>query len=116
MLLLPICTSQVMAGNYNVRGAAVTFTPLAQYPANTLMGMCVNGLKDEAANAAASDLHQSSHGGELQREWRSGDLHASGAIPGQYADGDVCQWSEGRGGQCCCFRSAPVKSWRGTTT
>jgi hypothetical protein len=50
-------TSQVMAGNYNVSGAAVTFTPLAQYPANTLMGMCVNGLKDEAGNAAASQCY-----------------------------------------------------------
>ena len=46
--------NQVVAGTYSVSGAAVTFTPLTQYPANIVMGMCVNGLTDEAANAAAS--------------------------------------------------------------
>jgi hypothetical protein len=49
--------NQVVAGNYNVNGSAVTFTPLTQYPANTPMGMCVNGLTDEAGNAAASQCY-----------------------------------------------------------
>ena len=47
---------QVVTGTYSVNGASVTFTPLAstQYPANTLIGMCVNGLTDESGNAASS--------------------------------------------------------------
>jgi len=49
--------NQIVAGNYNVSGAAVTFTPLTQYPANTSIGMCVNGLTDEAGNAAASQCY-----------------------------------------------------------
>ena len=46
-------TSQVVAGSYSVSGAAVTFTPLTAYPGNTLMGMYVNGLTDEAGNSAS---------------------------------------------------------------
>jgi hypothetical protein len=45
-------TSQVVAGSYSVNGAAVTFTPLSPYPANTVMGMYVYGLTDEAGNPA----------------------------------------------------------------
>jgi large repetitive protein len=45
-------TNQVVAGSYSVSGAAVTFTPLTQYPANTVMGMYVYGLTDEAGNPA----------------------------------------------------------------
>ncbi|MGD0790986.1 MAG: Ig-like domain-containing protein [Terriglobales bacterium] len=45
-------TSQIVAGNFSVSGAAVTFTPLTQYPANTQMGMYIYGLTDEAGNAA----------------------------------------------------------------
>jgi hypothetical protein len=44
-------TSYVMAGSYSVSGATVTFTPLTQYPANTLMQECVYGATDEAGNA-----------------------------------------------------------------
>ena len=45
-------TSQIVAGNFNVSGAAVTFTPLTQYPASTQMGMYIYGLTDEAGNPA----------------------------------------------------------------
>jgi hypothetical protein len=45
-------TSDVVAGSYSVSGAAVTFTPLTQYPASTLMGMCEYGMSDEAGNLA----------------------------------------------------------------
>jgi len=41
----------VVAGSYSVSGAAVTFTPLSQYPANTLMNMTVCNLTDEAGNS-----------------------------------------------------------------
>src|SRR4029077_8783026 len=41
-------SGQVVAGSYSVSGAAVTFTPLTQYPANTLMHMYIYGLTDEA--------------------------------------------------------------------
>src|SRR4029077_10830976 len=44
-------TSQIVAGTYSVNGASVTFTPLSKYPANTVMGMYVYGLTDEAGNA-----------------------------------------------------------------
>ncbi|MGB8011989.1 MAG: Ig-like domain-containing protein [Terriglobales bacterium] len=44
----------VVAGSYNVSGATVTFTPLTQYPASTLMGMCVYGMTDEAGNLVYS--------------------------------------------------------------
>ena len=40
----------VVAGTYSVSGASVTFTPLTPYPANTQMGMYVNGIMDEAGN------------------------------------------------------------------
>jgi len=53
----PTTLIKVVAGTYNVIGAAVTFTPLTQYPANTLMGMCVSGLTDEAGNAAGSQCY-----------------------------------------------------------
>jgi large repetitive protein len=42
--------SEYVAGTFNVSGATVTFTPLTQYPANTVIGMYVNGLTDEAGN------------------------------------------------------------------
>src|SRR6266853_1293838 len=45
-------TSQIVAGTFSVSGTAVTFTPLSPYPGNTLMGMYVYGLTDEAGNAA----------------------------------------------------------------
>src|SRR6266404_5688392 len=45
-------TSQIVAGTYSVSGTAVTFTPQSPYPGNTLMGMYVYGLTDEAGNAA----------------------------------------------------------------
>ena len=45
-------TVRYVAGSYSVSGASVTFTPLTQYPANTVMGMYVNGLTDEAGNPA----------------------------------------------------------------
>jgi YD repeat-containing protein len=48
-------TSQVVAGSYSVSGASVTFTPLTQYPANTLMHMYIYGLADEAGNLAYVD-------------------------------------------------------------
>ncbi len=43
-------TSEVVAGSYAVSGNTVTFTPLTQYPGNTLMAMGVYGLADEAGN------------------------------------------------------------------
>lgn len=43
-------TSQVVAGTYSVSGNTVTFTPLSPYPGNTLMGMGVYGITDEAGN------------------------------------------------------------------
>ncbi len=43
-------SQDVVAGTYSVSGTAVTFTPLAQYPASTQMGMYVNGIMDEAGN------------------------------------------------------------------
>lgn len=43
-------SSQVVAGTYAVSGNVVTFTPLTQYPANTVMGFGVYGLTDEAGN------------------------------------------------------------------
>jgi hypothetical protein len=43
-------TGQVVAGSYSVSGMSVTFTPLTQYPANTLMNMSVCNLTDEAGN------------------------------------------------------------------
>ncbi len=46
------CGGQYVAGSYQVSGNTVTFTPLTQYPANTVIGMYVYGLKDEAGNAA----------------------------------------------------------------
>jgi len=45
-------TNVIVAGTYAVNGASVTFTPLTQYPANTLMGMYVYGLTDEAGNTS----------------------------------------------------------------
>jgi hypothetical protein len=45
-------TGAIVAGTYTVNGASVTFTPLTQYPANTLMGMYVYGLADEAGNTS----------------------------------------------------------------
>ncbi|MFZ3264074.1 MAG: Ig-like domain-containing protein [Terriglobales bacterium] len=44
--------SESVAGTYSVSGAAITFTPLTPYPANTVMGMEVNGLLDEAGNSS----------------------------------------------------------------
>ena len=44
--------NDVVAGTYAVSGAAVTFTPLTQYPASTLMTMTVCNLRDEANNTA----------------------------------------------------------------
>jgi hypothetical protein len=45
------CTNtEFVAGTYSVNGATVTFTPLTQYPANTVIGMYVYGLLDEAGN------------------------------------------------------------------
>jgi hypothetical protein len=43
-------TNQVVAGTYSVNGAAVTFTPLSPYPANTVMAFGAYGLTDEAGN------------------------------------------------------------------
>ena len=48
-------TNGVVAGTYSVSGASVTFTPLTQYPANTLMRMYIYGLTDEAGNLAYVD-------------------------------------------------------------
>jgi hypothetical protein len=45
-------TGDYVAGSYSVSGAAVTFTPLTPYPGNTLMGMYIYGLTDEAGNPA----------------------------------------------------------------
>ncbi len=41
---------QVVTGTYSGSGNAVTFTPLTQYPGNTLMSMAVCNLMDEAGN------------------------------------------------------------------
>jgi large repetitive protein len=47
------CTNtEYVAGTYSVNGTTVTFTPLTQYPANTVIGMYLNGLMDEAGNLA----------------------------------------------------------------
>ncbi len=47
------CTySEYVAGTYAVSGTTVTFTPLTQYPASTVIGMFVSGLMDEAGNQA----------------------------------------------------------------
>ena len=46
--------SEFVAGTFSVNGAAVTFTPLSPYPANTVIGMYVNGLLDEAGNTVTS--------------------------------------------------------------
>jgi len=46
------CGNKYVAGNFNVSGATVTFTPLTPYPANQVMGMEVYGLTDEAGNTA----------------------------------------------------------------
>ncbi len=43
-------TNQIVAGTFSVSGAAVTFTPLTQYPASTQMAIAVYGLTDEAGN------------------------------------------------------------------
>ena len=46
------CTaSEFVAGTFVVNGATVTFTPLTPYPANTVIGMYVHGLMDEAGNS-----------------------------------------------------------------
>jgi hypothetical protein len=45
-------TGDYVAGSYSVTGATVTFTPLTPYPGNTLMGMYIYGLTDEAGNPA----------------------------------------------------------------
>ena len=45
-------TNDEVAGTESVSGATVTFTPLTQYPASTLMGMCEYGMTDEAGNLA----------------------------------------------------------------
>jgi hypothetical protein len=45
-------TGVFVAGTYAVNGASVTFTPLTQYPANTLMQMYVYELADEAGNTS----------------------------------------------------------------
>ena len=46
------CGSEYVAGSFQVSGNTVTFTPLTPYPGNTVMGMYVYGLTDEAGNAA----------------------------------------------------------------
>jgi YD repeat-containing protein len=46
------CGGEYIAGTFKVNGNVVTFTPFTQYPANTLIGMYIYGLKDEAGNAA----------------------------------------------------------------
>ena len=46
------CGGEYVAGTFSVSGATVTFTPLTQYPGNTVMGMYVYGLTDEAGNPA----------------------------------------------------------------
>jgi hypothetical protein len=47
------CTnSEYVAGAFSVNGTTVTFTPLTQYPGNTVIGMYVSGLLDEAGNRA----------------------------------------------------------------
>jgi hypothetical protein len=43
-------TGAAVAGTYSVSGAAVTFTPLTQYPASTQMEMYISNLADEAGN------------------------------------------------------------------
>jgi hypothetical protein len=50
-------TGYVMAGTYAVSGNAVTFTPLTQYPANTVMAMQVCNLTDEAGNSTCSGVN-----------------------------------------------------------
>jgi large repetitive protein len=48
-------TGAVVAGTYSFPTASsVTFTPLSQYPANTLMDMEVCGIQDEAGNSACT--------------------------------------------------------------
>ncbi|HSZ60871.1 MAG TPA: Ig-like domain-containing protein [Terriglobales bacterium] len=47
--------NEVVSGSYSVSGAAVTFTPLTQYPANTLMEMTVCNLLDEAGNTVCQN-------------------------------------------------------------
>src|SRR5208282_1971498 len=44
-------TGSYVAGSFAVSGATVTFTPLTQYPANTLMYMGLCSLLDEAGNS-----------------------------------------------------------------
>ena len=46
----PCTNSEFVAGTFAVSGATVTFTPLTQYPASTVIGMYVSGLMDEAGN------------------------------------------------------------------
>ena len=46
--------SEYVAGSFSINGATVTFTPLTQYPANTVIGMYLQGLMDEAGNAVYS--------------------------------------------------------------
>ena len=46
----PCTNSEFVAGTCTVNGTTVTFTPLTQYPANTVIGMYLYGLLDEAGN------------------------------------------------------------------
>ena len=59
-------TNEVVAGSYSVSGAAVTFTPLTQYPASTLMGMYVYGSDGRGGQSGlcqCRDIHDREHGG-----------------------------------------------------
>jgi HEAT repeat protein len=47
-----------VAGSYTVNGNTVTFTPLTQYPGNTLMYMGLCNLTDEAANSDCQYWYQ----------------------------------------------------------
>jgi hypothetical protein len=47
------CGSEYVAGTYTVSGATITFTPLTPYPANTTMGMFVDGVMDEGGNVVS---------------------------------------------------------------
>ncbi len=48
------CGAEYVAGSFSVSGKTVTFTPSTPYPANTVVGMYVYGLTDEAGNPAYS--------------------------------------------------------------
>ena len=89
-----------------------SFTVVSTSPANGATGVSVtspvtftmsNLINAASVNANTVYVYVSCGsdvcGGELQRKWRVGDVHAADPVPGQHADGHVCVWTDGRGGQ-----------------